>query len=86
MSPCSIVDAGMINVIMNYRHIVAHSNPTDARNRIDKWLRISKLDNIEAAERVREYIWRTSKKCLNEIINNEEKYNDYKKQKNDRIR
>jgi hypothetical protein len=56
-----------IDAVMKYRHLIAHSNASDAQKAICKWKAENGFDDYCAIERIRSVVLATAKKCIRAI-------------------
>jgi hypothetical protein len=82
MPPTAKLNEKEVDIIFRYRHLVAHSNPTRAKHRIETWMKEQKIANDEAILAVRRSIWMNAKKCIRAIIDDENKYYEFLGKKN----
>ena len=73
-SPYSQLDEDLIDILFQYRHIVAHFNPTRARSRIEEWKKKGGLDDEAALSGIRRSIWFNAKTCLRAIVDYDDKF------------
>jgi hypothetical protein len=71
------LDEEIIDVLFQYRHMVAHFNPTRAIRMIKEWKGKYGLHDEAALEAVKSSIWSYAKKCLRAIVDDEKKFEDF---------
>jgi len=75
------IDREFVDAVMNYRHLVAHNNATDALSRLSKWKQLSGYDDRAAHDAVQKFIPKTAKVIMRAIITEGTKFSDYLKQR-----
>ncbi|MBI2803626.1 MAG: hypothetical protein HYX68_01415 [Planctomycetes bacterium] len=81
--PEAPIDMAEVNPIFQYRHVMSHSNATDAQRQILEWKKDQGHDDLQAFETIRRTVWVMAKACLRAIVLDQERYREFQKARPD---